>query len=114
VNNGIHYFITGVRKMKKRYEIKMIHHNRCVVIPAEQLVQAGLEKGDYVTLRVAGDSISIRKARLIEDDTHDDAKMEYMLAQIAHMNGPQLGAVGRACAKQFEELDASRGESVLI
>lgn len=96
--------------MKNRYEIKMVHHNRCVVIPAEQLARAGLEKGDYVTLRVAGDSISIRKARLIEDDTHDDSRMEYLLAQIQHMNPAQLGAVGRACANQFEALETSRAE----
>jgi len=36
--------------MKDKYDIKTIYHNRCVVIPAEQLAVAGIDKGDYAIL----------------------------------------------------------------
>ena len=50
--------------MSNKYEIKRIHHNRCVVIPAEHLALAGIEKGSYVTVKVDSDEIRIRKMRL--------------------------------------------------
>ena len=50
----------------KEYDIKTIHHNRCVVIPAEQLAVAGIAKGDYVTVTVNGDEIRIKKIKLCE------------------------------------------------
>ena len=50
--------------MHQDYAIKTIHHNRCVVIPIEQLVQAGITKGDYVSLRVEGSKVVIEKAHL--------------------------------------------------
>ena len=49
--------------MQQQYEIKQIHHNRCVVIPAEHLALAGIHKGAYVTVKVEGDEIRIRKMR---------------------------------------------------
>ena len=52
--------------MKDKYDIKTIYHNRCVVIPAEQLAVAGIEKGDYVTVKVCGDEIRIRKVKLCQ------------------------------------------------
>jgi len=93
--------------MNQKLVIKQVYHNRCVVIPTEHLVMAGIEKGDYVRLEAYGDSISISKARLIGDETHDEAKVENLLAQIPHMTAAQLGAVGRACANQFEVLEKS-------
>ena len=47
-----------------KYEIKQIHHNRCVVIPAEHLALAGIEKGGYVTVKVEGNEIRIEKVKL--------------------------------------------------
>jgi len=52
--------------MKDKYDIKTIYHNRCVVIPAEQLAVAGIDKGDYVTVTVIGDEIRIKKVKLCE------------------------------------------------
>ena len=51
-------------RMKEKYDIKTIYHNRCVVIPAEQLAVVGIEKGDYVTVKVSGDEIRIKKVKL--------------------------------------------------
>ena len=50
--------------MSDKYEIKRIHHNRCVVIPAEHLALAGIEKGSYVTVKVEGNEIRIKGVRL--------------------------------------------------
>ncbi len=50
--------------MQEKYDIKTVHHNRCVVIPAEQLAVAGIAKGDYVTVKVDGDEIHIKKLKL--------------------------------------------------
>ena len=50
--------------MHQDYAIKTIHHNRCVVIPIEHLVQAGIARGDYVSLHVEGSKVVIEKARL--------------------------------------------------
>ena len=50
--------------MQEKYDIKTVHHNRCVVIPAEQLAIAGIAKGDYVTVKVDGDEIHIKKLKL--------------------------------------------------
>ncbi len=50
--------------MQEKYNIKTVHHNRCVVIPAEQLAVAGIAKGDYVTVKVDGDEIHIKKLKL--------------------------------------------------
>ena len=50
--------------MHEKYDIKTVHHNRCVVIPAEQLAVAGIAKGDYVTVKVDGDEIRIKKLKL--------------------------------------------------
>ncbi len=50
--------------MQEKYDIKTVHHNRCVVIPAEQLAVAGIAKGDYVTVKVDGDEIRIKKLKL--------------------------------------------------
>jgi antitoxin component of MazEF toxin-antitoxin module len=52
--------------MQDKYDIKTIHHNRCVVIPAEQLGMAGISKGDYVTVRTVGSEIRIQRARLCQ------------------------------------------------
>jgi bifunctional DNA-binding transcriptional regulator/antitoxin component of YhaV-PrlF toxin-antitoxin module len=49
---------------QEKYDIKTVLHNRCVVIPTEQLVRAGIAKGDYVTVRAEGDEIRIKKVRL--------------------------------------------------
>ncbi len=50
--------------MQNPIDIKTVHHNRCVVIPAEQLAIAGIAKGDYVTVKVEGGEIRIKKAKL--------------------------------------------------
>jgi bifunctional DNA-binding transcriptional regulator/antitoxin component of YhaV-PrlF toxin-antitoxin module len=50
--------------MQEKYDIKTVHHNRCVVIPAEQLALAGIAKGDYVTVMADGDEIRIKKLKL--------------------------------------------------
>jgi len=94
--------------MKNDYAIKVIHHNRCVVIPAEQLVQAGISKGDYVVVRVFGDRLCIEKARLVLDEPAANDKLDGVLSQIPNMTAAQLGEVGRACANQFEALELSR------
>ena len=52
--------------MQDKYDIKAIHHNRCVVIPAEQLALAGIDKGDYVTVRTIGSEIRIKKVKLCQ------------------------------------------------
>jgi bifunctional DNA-binding transcriptional regulator/antitoxin component of YhaV-PrlF toxin-antitoxin module len=49
---------------QEKYDIKTILHNRCVVIPTEQLVRAGIAKGDYVTVRAEGDELRIKKLKL--------------------------------------------------
>ena len=49
--------------MQEKYEIKQVHHNRCVVIPAEHLALAGIDKGSYVTVKVDGDTIRIQRMR---------------------------------------------------
>lgn len=54
--------------MKNDFAIKMIHHNRCVVIPAEQLAMAGIRKGDYVTVRTFGEKLCIEKAKIVLDE----------------------------------------------
>jgi len=56
----------------KSYDIKTVHHNRCVVIPAEQLAVAGIAKGDYVTVQVNGDEIRLKKVKLCEKARCDE------------------------------------------
>ena len=58
--------------MQNKYDIKTIHHNRCVVIPAEQLAVAGIAKGDYVTVKVSGDEIRLKKVKLCERPRCDE------------------------------------------
>ena len=58
--------------MKGKYDIKTIYHNRCVVIPAEQLAVAGIEKGAYVTVRVIGNEIRIKKVKLCRHPACDE------------------------------------------
>jgi len=60
--------------MQEKYDIKAIHHNRCVVIPAEQLAIAGISKGDYVTVRACGDEIRIRKVKLCQLSMNQNCK----------------------------------------
>ena len=60
--------------MREKYDIKTIHHNRCVVIPAEQLAVAGIYKGDYVTVKVSGDEIRIKKVKLCKRPACSDCK----------------------------------------
>jgi bifunctional DNA-binding transcriptional regulator/antitoxin component of YhaV-PrlF toxin-antitoxin module len=52
--------------MPEKYEIKQIHHNRCVVIPAEHLALAGIDKGGYVTVKVEGGEIRLQKVKLCQ------------------------------------------------
>ena len=52
--------------MKEKFDIKTVHHNRCVVIPAEQLALTGIARGDYVTMKVCGDEIRLKKVKLCE------------------------------------------------
>ena len=52
--------------MQQQYEIKQVHHNRCVVIPAEHLALAGINKGSYVTVKVDGDEIRLQKVTLCQ------------------------------------------------
>lgn len=59
--------------MHEKYDIKTIYHNRCVVIPAEQLALAGISKGDYVTVRADGDEIRIKKVKLCPFSEGKDA-----------------------------------------
>jgi len=58
--------------MQNKYDIKTIHHNRCVVIPAEQMAVAGIAKGDYVTVTVSGDEIRLKKIRLCDQHHCDE------------------------------------------
>ena len=62
--------------MDLKYDIKQIHHNRCVVIPAEQLALAGIAKGDYVTVTAEGGELRIKKARLCKLPTGQKCKKE--------------------------------------
>jgi bifunctional DNA-binding transcriptional regulator/antitoxin component of YhaV-PrlF toxin-antitoxin module len=52
--------------MLEKYKIKQVHHNRCVVIPAEHLALAGIDKGGYVAVMVDGDEIRIRKLNVCQ------------------------------------------------
>jgi bifunctional DNA-binding transcriptional regulator/antitoxin component of YhaV-PrlF toxin-antitoxin module len=59
--------------MQEKYEIKQIHHNRCVVIPAEHLALAGIDKGGYVTVKVEGGEIRLQKVNLCQRPSGPEA-----------------------------------------
>ena len=91
--------------MKNKLVIGKVYHNRCVLLDTEHLAQAGISKNDYVTLRAVGDAITIRKARIVDGEKSDGAKMDYLLGLIRSMNPDQISMVQRAVAHQMDSLN---------
>mgnify|MGYP003623635249 CR=1 FL=1 len=52
--------------------IAKVYHNRCVLLDADYLAQAGIRKNDKVSVRVDGDAIVIRKAHVVDSSLTSD------------------------------------------
>ena len=81
--------------------IQKVHHNRCIVLDTEMLAKAGIEKGDYVAMRLMGGAILLRKARLADDS--GPAGFETLLALVRSMTPEQAALLKRAITRQTEE-----------
>jgi len=82
--------------------IGKVYHNRCVLLDAEHLSQAGIAKNDQVTLRVSGDAIIIRKAHVVDTEQCEKVIMDCLVSFIRTMSPDQVTMIKHTMNLQTE------------
>lgn len=82
--------------------ISKVYHNRCVLLDADQMAQAGITKNSQVSVSVNGDTIMIRKAIVLDSGQQEQALMDCLVSFIRTMTPEQIGMVKNAVCLQPE------------
>jgi antitoxin component of MazEF toxin-antitoxin module len=80
--------------------IQKVHHNRCVVLTPECLAQAEISKGDYVTQQIAGNTIVIRRAKLVDPEKADQNAIETLVELVKSLTPEQINVLQNAIKKR--------------